>query len=195
MTMTQDLSINFEAASSDSFRFLEESYGFSRSVLRPNKNSILIRYESHSIYVNVMYGPPAYEPEMSFGRRGIDDVTGGYSFEAGDLIQLWEYRNLQLKQVSPGIIEGQVAWLASLLEKYGKECLMGNSATYSEMKARRERLISEWRRQEQYNELSQSIDSAWKAKDYKRIVTLCSRYSGSLGDLDRKRLQYAQSHA
>lgn len=193
MTATQDLSESFEVAASDSFRFLEQRYGFSKSTLRPNTNSVILRYESASIYVNVMYGPPAYEPEMSFGRRGIDDVPGGYSFEVGDLVQLEICRDWQSKPGSGGI-DGQVAWLASMLQDCGKECLVGDQSVYSDMKTRRGLLVAEWLHQEQYGALSRSIDAAWRDKDYKKIVDLCANYSGTLGDLNRKRLRYAQSN-
>lgn len=192
MTRTQDLSDSFEAAASDSFRFLEQTYGFSKSTLRPNRNSVILRYESTSIFVNVMYGPPAFEPEMSFGRRGIDDIPGAYSFEAGDLVELEICRDWQSKPGSGGI-EGQVAWLASMLKDCGKECLAGDQSVYHDMKKRRDRLVAEWRHQEHYGALSRNIDAAWRNKDYKRIVDLCANHSGPLGNLDSERLRYAQS--
>lgn len=193
MTATQDFSESFEVAASDSFRFLEQGYGLSKSTLRPNTNSVILRYESASMYVNVMYGPPAYEPEMSFGRRGIDDVPRGYSFEVGDLVQLETCRDRQSKPGSGGI-EGQVAWLASILEDCGKGCLDGDQSVYSDMKARRDRLVAEWRYQEQYEALSRSIDAAWRDNDYKKIVDLCANYGGTLGSINKKRLRYAQSY-
>jgi len=193
MMATQNLSANFEAGASDSFSFLEHNFGFVKSIVRPNTNSVILRYESPSIYVNVMYGPPAYAPEMSFGRRGIDDVAGGYSFEAGDLIQLEKYRDWQSKQTPSGGLEGQIAWLASLLAECGKESMLGDPAVYSDMKARRDRLVAEWQHQEQHGTLSRSIDAAWREMDYKTIVDLCANYNGPLGNLDTKRLHYARS--
>jgi hypothetical protein len=193
MGTTRDLSERFEMAASDSFRYLEQRYGFVRSTLRPSVNIIILRYENASIYVNAMYGPPAYEAEMSFGRRDIDDVPGGYSFEVGDLIQLETCRDWQSKSVSGGI-EEQVAWLASMLEGCGQKCLVGDQSVYSEMKERRDRLAAEWRRQEEAAALSRSIDAAWRRKDYKKIVELCADYGGALGALEEGRLRYAQNH-
>lgn len=190
--MTQDLSANFETAASDSFRFLEQKYGFSKSVSRPNGNSLVVRYEGPSIYVNVLHGPPAYEPEMSFGRRGIDDVIGGYSFEVGDLVQLEKCRDWKSKQGSERV-EDQVAWLASMLEDYGKECLLGDQEVYSNMMVKRDHLITKWRHEERYADLSRNIDAAWRQGNYKEIVALCGNYGGDLGNLNRKRLCYAQS--
>ncbi|PKP86597.1 MAG: hypothetical protein CVT78_11915 [Alphaproteobacteria bacterium HGW-Alphaproteobacteria-17] len=84
---------------------------------------------------------------MSFGRLGIDDQQGGFSFEAGDLIQLQNCKEWAAPNLGPlGVIDGQVAWFASLLNECGKPCLLGDPAIYAEMKSRREALVTEWHR-------------------------------------------------
>jgi len=89
----QDKSAEFEAAVIGSFKFLESDHGFLRRLSQPQKYTRLVVYESAKLYVVLSYGPPAYEPEMSFGRRGIDDVSGAYSFHPGDLVELDCCRN------------------------------------------------------------------------------------------------------
>ena len=188
-----DPSTLFEDAVLNSFAFLEQRYGFSRSTLRPTQQAVVVRYESPSLFVNLTFGPPAYEPEMSFGRLGIDDQQGGFSLEAGDLIQLqncqeWAAPNLG----SSGVIEGQVAWFASLLNECGEPCLLGDPAIYAEMKSRREALVAEWQREERNKGRSRDIEAAWKAKDYRAVVALCSGYEGALSNIDQKRLEIAK---
>lgn len=188
-----DPSALFEDAVLSSFAFLEQRYGFSKSTLRPTQQAVVVRYESPSLFVNLTFGPPAYEPEMSFGRLGIDDQQDGFSFEAGDLIQLqncqeWAAPNL----VSSGVIEGQVAWFASLLNECGKPCLLGDPAIYAEMKSRRESLVAEWQREERNKGRRNDIEAAWKAKDYSAVVALCSGYEGALSNVDQKRLEIAK---
>lgn len=193
ITTPQDLSERFEAAASDSFRFLEEKFGFSKSTMRPDSGSVNLTYQSQLIYVNVVFGPPAYEPEMSFGRCGIDNVVGGYCFEAGDLIQLDGCRDWRSKP-GEGTLEGQVTWLASILEDCGKECLTGDQSIYNYMKCRRDILIDEQSIREQTDVLSNNVEAAWISRDYQRIVHLYSNYRGVLTELDRRRLRYARDH-
>jgi hypothetical protein len=143
MTQTNlDPSVLFETAVFESFSFLEQEYGFSKKVSRPNQYSVFARYENAVIYVNLMFGSPAYEPEMSFGRLGLDDIVGAFSFEAGDLIQLDSSQGWSKSAENADRIKGQVAWFALLLRECGHPCLDGDSATYSEMKSRRNALVS-----------------------------------------------------
>jgi hypothetical protein len=148
MSDMPDPSASFEDAVVISFAFLEQQYGFSKSIIRPTQQAVVVRYESRSLFVNLAFGPPAYEPEMSFGRLGIDDRKGGFSFEAGDLIQLESYQGWKPSFESSAAIVRQVAWFASLLNECGKSCLLGDPTVYAEMKSRREALVSEWQRDE-----------------------------------------------
>lgn len=189
-----DPSVLFEGAVVNSFAFLEQRYGFSKSILRPSQQVVVVRYENSSLFVNLAFGPPAYESEMSFGRLGIDDQQGGFSFEAGDLMQL---QNCQ-KWITPTlgssqVIAGQVAWFAALLEECGKCCLLGDPAIYAEMKSRREALVEEWRREERSKGVRNDIEAAWKVRDYRALIALYSIYDGRLSNIDRKRLETAKS--
>lgn len=178
-----------------SFAFLERRYGFSHTVLRPSPHSVLVRYESRSLFVNLVFGPPAYEPEMSFGRLGVDDRQGAFSFEAGDLIQLASCQGWN-PDIKPGdAVARQVAWFASLLQKCGQPCLLGDPAVYEEMKSRREAQVAEWQRDERKRRRDNEIDAAWKAKDYRAVVDLCSAYERTLSNLNQKRLKFAKERA
>lgn len=182
----------FESAVSESFTFLEQEYGFSRSTLRPNEHSVLVRYENSLLYVNLMFGPPAYESEMSFGRLGLDDVPGRYSFEAGDLIQLPGCRGWKSNAVSSDKITGQVAWLASLLRECGRLGLLNDLAFFNEMRSRREAMVAEWQRDERNSARANKIAAAWEARNYKDVVDLCSSYEGTLSNVDQKRLEFSR---
>lgn len=181
----------FEMAVIKDFRFLEED-GFSSSTLQPSRHATVIRYENGSIFVNLVYGPPAYEPEMSFGRLGIDDRQGGFSFEAGDLIQLNSCQGWRKEIAGVDPIEQQVAWLAALLKECGRSCLLGDAAVYAEMKFRRQSLVAEWQRDERARVETEQIDAAWKAKDYRTVIQLCSEHDGVLSNINQKRLEIAK---
>lgn len=189
-----DKSSQFEEAVVDSFKVLEVKYGFERRVSRPDRNTLLIRYETPSLYVALSYGPPAYEAEMAFGRRGVDDVPGAYSFEAGDLIQLDDCNNWQCNKNYPTPLVGLVAEFARLLAGCGSECLAGNPKIFNQMKDRRNKLIAEWKRDERTKGVRSKIATAWSAKDYKGVVDLYSLID-DLSELDKKRLHFAKAHA
>jgi hypothetical protein len=183
----QDKSAEFEAAVLYSFRFLESEHGFLRRSSRPQKYTQLVMYEKSDLYVVLSYGPPAYEPEMSFGRRGIDDVSGAYSFHSGDLVQLDCCRNWAWNKDQDNPLTNWVSELARLLALCGAQCLAGNSAVFTQMKTRRDKLISDWTHEES---VRAQIDSAWKAKDYKQVLHLYESID-DLTDLDNKRIAFA----
>ena len=64
----------FEDEVKSNFYFLEQQYGFRLNQIKQVGYAKVIRFESPSIYVNLFYGPSAYEPAISFGRIGIDDA-------------------------------------------------------------------------------------------------------------------------
>ena len=188
-----DKAAQFQGAVIDAFKFLESRYGFSRLTSRPDRNTLLIRYETRTLYVILAYGPPAYEPEMSFGRHGVDDVPGAYSFEAGDLIQLDCCASWQWSKSYPNHIVGLVSEFARLLAACGSSCLSGDPITYGEMKSRRDKLISEWKRDELDKAHRSKVSAAWERKDYKAVVELLAEFGKDLSDLDRRRLQFAMA--
>lgn len=186
----QSQSAEFEAAVLNSFKFLEAEHGFVRRSSRPQQYTHLVIYENSDLYVVLSYGPPAYEPEMSFGRRGIDDLSGAYSFHSGDLVQLDGCRNWVWNKDQNNPLANWIAELARLLALCGAQCLTGDPAVFTQMKARRDKLISDWKRDEKLKNVRAQIDSAWKAKDYKQVLHLYKAID-DLTDLDNKRIAFA----
>lgn len=82
----QDGTEKFENIVRASFGFLEDEYGGRIVVFWPSSTDSVVRYETQSIYVELLCLAPSYKPKMQFGRRGIDDAPGAYSFEPGDLV-------------------------------------------------------------------------------------------------------------
>lgn len=192
-TSTQDQSAEFEAAVLDSFKFLEAEYGFLRRSSRPQKYTQLVIYENSELYVILSYGPPAYEPEMSFGRRGIDDAPGAYSFHPGDLIRLDCCQSWTWNKDHGNALASWVAELARLLTICGARCLAGNPVDFAQMKTRRDSLISDWQRDEKLKGVRAQINSAWREKDYKQVLHLYKSID-DLTDFDKKRITFATAH-
>ena len=140
-TCTKDYSAEFEKAVIVNFKFLEVDYDCKRRSSRPQKYTQIVKYENTKLYVILSYGPPAYEPEMSFGRKGIDDVPGAYSFHPGDLIQLDCCRKWAWNKEQGNALESWVAELARLLTVCGAQCLTDDQLVFTQMKDRRDKLI------------------------------------------------------
>ncbi|MCA3239509.1 MAG: hypothetical protein ING32_15255 [Curvibacter sp.] len=190
----QDESAEFESAVLDSFKFLESEHGFSRRSSRPQKYTQLVVYENPELYVVLSYGPPAFEPEMSFGRRGIDDMPGAYSFHSGDLVQLDCCRSWTWNKDRGHPLACWVAELARLFALCGEHCLTGDPVIFTQMKTRRDKLVADWKHEERLKGVRTQIDSAWKAKDYKNVLHLYKSID-DLTDLDKKRIVFATTRS
>lgn len=190
----QNQSDEFEAAVLECFEFLESKYGFLRRSFHPQKYTHLVMYENSELYVVLSYGPPAYEPEMSFGRHGVDDVSGGHDFHSGDLVLLDCCHNWVWNSDKSSYLKSWIAELARLLSICGVKCLAGDQAVFSQMKSRRDKLVSDWVNSEKLREVRNQIDLAWRGKDYKQILCLYKAVE-NLTELDKRRIAFAASHA
>lgn len=190
-TSSSEAIVVFESAVLESFAFLEGKFGFSKSCSRPNPQALIVRYENAEMFVNVMFGPPSYEPEMGFGRRGFDDLPSSFSFGAGDLIQLETDAASSTKSMQSEPIAREVAWLASLLAESGKDCLSGKVEPFHEMKLRRDSATKRLNQDNRKLERASEANAAWIAKDYRRFVELFAEQEGAVSPVDQKRLKIA----
>lgn len=174
------------------FRFLDQQYGFKLSQVVQDGRVKVIRYESPSVYVALYYGPPAYEPEIAFGRIGIDDAPGAYSFNQGDLVMLNSTVNLHWNADDPSHLSRLLSYYARLLRECGSACLRGEQAVYVELKAVRDRAVQVWRRQEQVNSVRKEAEYAWRRRDYAVVVRLYETIRNVLTKSEDMKLQYAK---
>lgn len=191
---TQDNYAVFEETVKNNFSFLVQQYGFRLSQIEQTGYVKVIRYESPLVYVSLIYGPPAYEPEMAFGRIGIDDVPGNRGFHPGDLVLLrssfgWKWRAVNPK--NPVLVE-IVAGHAQILRECGSACLLGDQASFEEMKARRDNAIEDWHQEEKVNSIRNDAQVAWESKDYRAVLRLLESIETMLTDTEKKKLEYAK---
>lgn len=187
----------FEEAVKNNFNFLVQQLGFRLDKIEQTGYSKVIRYESPSVYVSLIYGPPAYEPEMAFGRIGIDDVPGNQGFHPGDLVLLrnsfgWKWGAVNPK--NPVLVE-IVAGHAQVLRECGSACLLGDQASYEEMKVRRDNAIEAWHQEEKVNSVRNDAKVAWESKDYRAVGRLLESIETMLTDTEKKKLEYAKKQS
>jgi len=183
----------FENSVKRCFDFLQE-YGFRRLEADQSGYVKLIRYESPGVFVNLFYGPPAYEPEMSFGRIGIYDAAEAYSFDQGDLILLDACRDWKWEPAPQRGLDGFICEFARLLNSCGSECLAGDSGVYREMRKRRDIAVKVSRQQEFIGSIRRDAEKAWRKRDYIAYIALISKIKDTISDLERSRLNYARKH-
>lgn len=131
----------FEEMAAKQFAYLENRYGFMRlPVNRWGVRCTLVEYRSEKVYVRLYYGPPEYELEHAFGRVGIDDQEGCYSFSFAELCLLDDCEDRPDSIGSSGFsyakLCANMSRLAASLRDYGDACLRGDDATYELMAAR-----------------------------------------------------------
>jgi len=184
----------FEEAVINNFNFLVQQYGFRLSQIEQTGYVKAIRYESPFVYVSLIYGPPAYEPEMAFGRIGIDDMPGNQGFHPGDLALLrssfgWKWGGVNPKNsVLVEIVSGH----AQVLRECGSACLLGDQASFEEMKVRRDSAIEAWHQEEKVSSIRKDAQVAWESKDYRAVISLFESFESMLTDTEKKKLEYAK---
>jgi len=190
----------FEEEVKTHFHFLVHDYHFWLSKVEQTGYVKYIRFESENIFVNLYYGPPAYEVEVAFGRIGIDDVRGidgvpvTYSFSTGDLVLLDTCSNWKEDFQDEDRITGQIMFLSHLMRKCAAACLHGEQVVFEKMSARRDASLIEWQREEQMKQMRRELDTAWKQKNYSQITNLLSSSEEMLTNVERKKLDYAKKH-
>lgn len=185
--MTDDIGAFTEAVQTG-FAFLESRFGFRRIDPQPSGS---IRYATGTHYVSIALDR-RQEVQMQIGRRGIDDVPGGYSFETGDLVQLECAKTWQWVSV-PGHVHW-VSQLAGLLEGCIAAGLFDTPSVLEGMKSRRDGEIAAWHRDERERPIRLKASAAWEDKNYKAVAEALSDIKASLTESEARRLRYSLKH-
>lgn len=174
------------------FIFLIDDFGFRIVAERQQGDTALITYNSNSIFVRILKGPPDFEPIMDFGRLGIDDQPDAHSFEGGDLIQLDSCLDWKWQRRKNDLYGGRIAELARLLKECGANCLLTDDKVFSEMQERRDKLLRDWELAEHLKAIRIQAQSAWNVKDFLAVATLYAEIEDELTTVEQKRLSYAR---
>ncbi len=188
-----DILSEFESAVLSNFSFLIDTHGFRYHEQRISEIILFITYDNSDVYVTLSYYTLEHEPSLSFGRRGIDDVPGAYSFVSDDLIALDCCRSWTWIQSHDDRLGSWVADLARLLATCGLQCLAGDPSVFVEMQTRRDARLAHWVHEEETKKIRRQAEIAWKSKDYNLVIRLYASID-KLSMLEMKRLDYARKH-
>jgi|SRR5690554_635720 len=174
------------------FHFLVDDYGFSLTSESQVSDTGSVRYQSSNVYVNLSVGPPDFEPKLVFGRIGLDDQAGSYSFEQGDLILLECCQSWVWRQGPETGVELTIKEFARLLKSCGDACLRGDSTVYSEMRVRRDEWVNRWLKEQRNSSLRKDAERAWQDKDYQAAAKNYRQLSDSLTNAEKKKLAFSE---
>lgn len=175
------------------FSFLEHDFGFSAPTLRKDADAReIISFESKLVYVHIFLNTRSTEVIMLFGRKGVDDQPDAFSFEPGDLISLETCKGWKWIPENKSPIFNQIAEFARLLNTCGKDCLLGDQASFETMKQARLSMISNWKDAERIKAIRTEAEEAWSRRDYSAVVRLYSSIGESITPIETTRLAYAR---
>jgi hypothetical protein len=186
--------VAFEKEVKKHFLFLVTDYGFQLSSIQQVGFVKSIKFESKEVYVNLFYGPPAYEVEVSFGRKGIDDLPGAYSFQPGDLILLGRCPTWPWNSNESDKLRGSVAVYARFLRECGSDCLKGDQLIFAQMKRNSDAFAQKRAQEERIKRVRQAANDAWHQKKYDKVVELYESIGTVLKGSEAKKLSYARKH-
>lgn len=183
--------LGFKEAVLSAFNFLITDYGF-RCV---KKDITLVRYESKNIFVEAYFNNSTGELEVLLGSSGehIDNRREFY---------LYELVHSKDQNVSTGFpmftahnhkqMVQSLRQLATLLKKYGKDLLKGDTDKFKQLIKWRQSESDMLTRKMQFGNDRAKADTAWHEKDYAKVIKLYETIKEDLTLIELKRLEYAK---
>jgi hypothetical protein len=183
----------FEKSVAENFSFLCSEFGFRLVSTSRGGDSVAIRYESGRVYLLMAYGPPSYEPSLSFGRSGVDDAPGAYSFDQGDVVQIASCSDWTWDASNTDRIGGFISEVARLMRTCGRDCLTGTESVYAAMRRRRDEAVKDWRKQERALSIRGAAKRAWERGDYLSFIRELESSELSLSGEEKRLIHLAKT--
>lgn len=197
MDFQEDRFVVYEKLVKKNFHFLEEIHNFKLSSIERDGH-IIIKYLSKYVFVNLHYGPPSFELDFYFGRRGVEDRLNKHSFTSGDLLYLdvceeWLGYTVFSAYSYDNLCEC-LPKLADLLKECGMACLKGEVSAYEKMLVEQGKDINRWHKSQELTEVRKAATKAWNNKNYAEIVKLFTPIYNDLTPSEYKKLKYSRKH-
>lgn len=166
-------------------------------ILCVSSNDYTVHYSNESVFIDIVYDQGrSFEVNLFFGRKGA--LNNGISFNIGELLRLKNvedeegYRGLQAS--TQNALNRAVERLADLFGKYGREILIGDCETLSQLGILREKECNQYAVEKKLEYVRQDIESAWRNKNYRKVVALYESMESEIMPLESKKLEYARKH-
>jgi hypothetical protein len=145
-----------------------------------------ILYSSRSVDINLYYERISFELYLIVALKTLN-----LSCSIDEIIQLrWHSKSSRQYKYATSIemIDKAVAEIALLLERYGKDFITGNIASFKEIDQRKQKQHDIFIQETMLDEIEKKAISAWKDKDYNAVIEIYNSILKHLTPIQRKKL-------
>ena len=185
-------SLGFPEAVALEFDFLVKEYSFSCV----KREETYVRYESSVVFVNVYLGRSSFELNVEIGERVIGKDLPESRFTIGEILYLANPQvaeNYHSYQVTTSqSVKTFVGELARIVKLHAIPALLGDHEFFqrvAEIQLQRSNdLLRTW----ELNRVRREVETAWREKDFKRVIEIYDPVKDQLTPAEEKKLQYAK---
>jgi hypothetical protein len=185
-------SLGFREAVTSEFDFLVKNFSFTCV----KQDVTYVRYESSDVFVNVYHGRASFELNVEIGERAGGRDIPETRFTIGDILYLFSpqvaenYHPYQVTTLES--VKKFVGELARLVEQYATPALRGDHNCFQRVAEiqlqRSNNLLQTW----ELNRVRREVETAWREKDFKRVVEIYDPVKEHLTPAEVKKLEYAR---
>ena len=184
--------LGFSEAVLSAFAFLTKEYAFHLETLTPT----LVRFESPSLFVNIYHGRSSYELGFEVGQRADEPRKEESKFSLGDILDLMD-ENVSCNYAPPqastaNSVRAFVPKLATLVQTYAGPVLRGDAGVFERLEGIQTKKSQDLLRDWKLKEVREKAESAWRRRDYAKLVSLFESVQQSLTPAEAKKLDYAK---
>ena len=187
MNSSDRVHLNFAKEARKAFVFLGD-LGFSEIEALPT----LVRYRKGCVEVDVYHGRQSYEIGVgvtAFGSRyAISEIIRHIDPEAE------KYFRYPATTTPEGVVTG-LSELSSLMKRYGRSALDGDSELFSALERKRKLWSEEYALDVLVDQLRPQADEAFRQRDYAKSAELYSRIRERLSPAEIKKLGIAEERS
>jgi hypothetical protein len=184
-------SLGFPDAVMSAFAFLTKNFSF-RCVKR---DVTFVRLESDAVFVNIYHGRASYELNVEIG----ESIVPENPFTIGEILWLItpenaaSYRPYQVTTKEG--VQKFVPELARLVMDYATPAVIGDHDFFKQLSELRTQRSQHYLKQIKLNRVRAEVETAWRQKNYRRVIELYDSMKDDLTPTEAKKLEYATKQA
>jgi hypothetical protein len=185
-------SLNLELHARQAFEFLISEYGYRCTEQAASR----VRFESSVVHVDVVYdGNRSYEVDLYIGRKGLESREQA-SYSIGEVLRLCHAPDAKdfvlFRATSEEQLVGYLEKLASALRAYGRDFLLGNVDSFTELVRQRRRESEVYALERELRKARRKAQAAWDRGDYAGVVSSFGPVRHALTPADAEKLKAAE---
>jgi len=158
-----------------------------------------MKYETKDVFVCVEFdGTRSFEISCSVGREDNFKGSSQVPFDLGEIMRSQgvaaEDAHAAFQVTTNQSLKKFLAVLATQLDKYGKDMLLGRDHAFAEVSVCRDAECVEYSQKTEIRQVRSSLEAAWANRDYRQVIRLLDPVVDKLSDAEKKKLHYAKSH-